>query len=762
MTELRMMELLGGIDPELLRHANAPVPAWKKPKFRAVLLVATVALLLAASMLIAPLAVAISYINAHPELDGGLVFAIDAMLEDENHFLNQILPDGVKNTLGSVFDALKGEKDEDPDESESETESEMEVPPASEGLLYEKLEYPDQTVYFVVGMGTCTDTTIVIPSMYQGCPVWEISECAFKDCTQITEVYVQEGIQYIGLDAFANCTSLSAIHLPASLKSATSGYVYDPQGTFFGCPLESITLDPGNEVFVVEDGCLIDDSDLSGNYRTVIAACHNAKIPMPKNYISIVIAPGAFSASAGITQLDLSPMYSLSTNAFAGCPDLTIVSLTGLSAIGFSNCTSLQSVTIQKSDWEYEQDNALHVITKAFKNCSSLTSLTLPANLTSIQADAFVGCSSLKEITFTGTMADWRKIELYDGWNNGLEDYVIRCTDGNIGDLVNEFGQDQFAFELNTDGQGYTLTGIVSAASSDIVLPDQHQGLPITAIGASAFYAWADLTSVIVPDSITVIGNRAFMDCTSLKAVTLPAQMQEIGAYAFKGCTALERIVIPEGITEISNYCFENCSSLQEVILPDSLIRIKKYGFTNCAALKEIAFPDGMSAIGTYAFSNCQSLESLVLPNSITSLGTHAFASCTALKYVDLSDGLNTISEGAFYFCVSLTEVVMHEGLGAINKDAFYLCRALVHMQFPENLKTIQQNAFYGCEKLESVYFGAKLTKLEEDAFKDCKALISITYNGTQEQFREACEVNWISGNYQDRIYTYLAETVTE
>ena len=769
MKELQLIEMMGNVDEALLLRANAPVPLWSKPRFRAAFASALVAALLAITIIASPLAVVITYGSTHPEIKGGLIYVMDAMIKDEDHFLSSLLPKGIKNTLGSVFDALTGGDDEGGNESEteiggeseseSETESRDEMPPASEGLLYERLEFPDQTVYFVVGIGSCTDTTIVIPSTYEGCPVVEISIQAFSDCAQITEVYVSEGIERIGLDAFANCTSLTAIHLPASLKTFDYGYLSKPQGTFFGCPLESITVDPGNKVFVVENGCLIDDSHLSGNYRTVIAACHNATIPIPESYISIYIAPGAFSATAGITQLNFSPMYSLSTNAFAGCPDLTNVTLTGLSAIGFANCTSLQSVTMLKSDSEYAQYNALHVHTKAFENCSALTSLTLPANLTSIESDAFVGCTSLKEITFMGTMADWSKIELYDGWDNGLENCAIRCTDGNIGALVNGNAQDQFTFELNKDSQGYTLTGIVSARSSDIVIPAEYEGLPVTAIGSSAFYAWTDLTSAIVPDSVTVIGSKAFMDCTALKAVTLPAQMQEIGSYAFNGCIALESIVIPEGITEIANYCFEGCSALQEISLPSSLIRIKKYGFSNCDALKEISLPDGMNALGTYAFSSCTNLESVALPDSITSIGTYAFSSCTNLKSIDLPDNMNTISEGTFYFCISLSEVTLHEKIGLISKSAFFSCRSLVHMQFPENLKTIQANAFASCEKLESVYFGAELTKLEEDAFADCKALISITYNGTKEQFREACEVNWISGNYNGRMYTYLAET---
>ena len=48
----------------------------------------------------------------------------------------------------------------------------------SEGLTYELNSQRDG--YIVTGMGTCTDTRVVIPSTYKGLPVMSIAKGAFQ------------------------------------------------------------------------------------------------------------------------------------------------------------------------------------------------------------------------------------------------------------------------------------------------------------------------------------------------------------------------------------------------------------------------------------------------------------------------------------------------------------------------------------------------------------------------------------------------------
>ena len=67
-----------------------------------------------------------------------------------------------------------------------------------------------------------------------------------------------------------------------------------------------------------------------------------------------------------------------------------------------------------------------------FYSCTELTSIELPASLTEIEYNAFYGCSGLTSITFKGTKEQWGAIEKESGWNYGMGNYTIYCTNGNI------------------------------------------------------------------------------------------------------------------------------------------------------------------------------------------------------------------------------------------------------------------------------------------------------------------------------------------
>lgn len=66
-------------------------------------------------------------------------------------------------------------------------------------------------------------------------------------------------------------------------------------------------------------------------------------------------------------------------------------------------------------------------------DCGGLTSVTIGNNVTSIGNGAFGGCSGLKNITYTGTIADWKNITKGINWNYEVPtDCIIHCTDGDI------------------------------------------------------------------------------------------------------------------------------------------------------------------------------------------------------------------------------------------------------------------------------------------------------------------------------------------
>lgn len=172
---------------------------------------------------------------------------------------------------------------------------------------------------------------------------------------------------------------------------------------------------------------------------------------------------------------------------------------------------------------------------------------------------------------------------------------------------------------------GYSVTGY-EGTPTVVVIPDTHEGLPVTSIWDSAFESCDSLTSVTIPDSVTSIGGSAFYNCNSLTSIVIPDSVTSMGSGAFSGCGSLESITIPfVGATKdgTSNthfeYIFGASSSGSNHYVPTSL--------------KEVIITGGTS-IGWYAFSGCTSLTSVTIPDSVTSIWDYAFRNCTSLTSV--------------------------------------------------------------------------------------------------------------------------------
>ena len=181
--------------------------------------------------------------------------------------------------------------------------------------------------------------------------------------------------------------------------------------------------------------------------------------------------------------------------------------VTSIGKYAFRDCTSLTSVTIPSS--------VTSIGSYAFEDCTSLASVTIPSSVTSIGSYAFSGCTSLASVTNSSGVTS-------------------------IGD--------------------YAFSGCTSLASVTI-----SEG--VNSIGDYAFYKCTSLTSVTIPSSVTSIGDHAFYFCTSLTSVTISEGVTSIGHAAFWVCTSLASVTIPSSVTSIGQYAFGDCTSLVSVYI---------------------------------------------------------------------------------------------------------------------------------------------------------------------------------------------------
>lgn len=204
---------------------------------------------------------------------------------------------------------------------------------------------------------------------------------------------------------------------------------------------------------------------------------------------------------------------------------------------------------------------------------------------------------------------------------------------------------------------------------TDVEIPSEIDGLPVTKITDMAFYGDSDITSITISDSVTEIGHGAFTGCNGLTSVTIPDSVTVLGYSAFSDCKNLTSVTLSDNITNLE-LTFNNCSSLTSVNFPAALKTIGQKTFVN-TALTEIVIPDGVTEIGGHAFESCESLTSVTIAGSVEKIDGWAFDGCSNLSELTLSEGIKTIEMAAFQSCAALKEVVIPESVETVVMSAF-------------------------------------------------------------------------------------------
>ena len=366
----------------------------------------------------------------------------------------------------------------------------------------------------------------------------------------------------------------------------------------------------------------------------------------------------------------------------------------------FFGCSNLESVTFA------EGSELTSIGDYAFYECSSLTSIEIPAGVTSIGSSAFSGCSNLNTVYYAGSIEDWFDIEFSGALSNPL-----------------------------INGAGLYIGGELV---TEVVVPES-----VTAIGDYQFYRYTSLTSITIHSVVTSIGRYAFQNCSSLTDVSFAegSQLTSIGSYAFSDCSNLTSIEIPAGVTSIGGSAFYRCSSLRSVTFAEGsqLTSIGSSAFYGCSNLTSIEIPAGVSELldglnGSGVFSGCSNLESVTFGegSQLTSIRGYAFYDCSSLTSIDIPAGVTSIGEYAFSGCSSLTTVSFAEGnqLTSIGAGAFSRCSSLTSIEIPAGVTSIGRSAFDGCSSLTYVSFaeGSQLTSIGSYAFYGCSNLTDVSF----------------------------------
>ena len=289
---------------------------------------------------------------------------------------------------------------------------------------------------------------------------------------------------------------------------------------------------------------------------------------------------------------------------------------------------------------------------RAFKECSQLTDITYPKNITKISDWAFYG-TGLINIIIPNTVT---YIGISTFCDCASSEYI------NIPNSIQFMGER--AFGHATQGEIYIDCDIPSVASD----------------WTESAFAWSHISKITIGRNVKFIGDYAFVECNQVTTIVYEDgnKLEHIGKGGFGGCPLVEEMPIPESVEFIGEYAFSLCSNLKTfkmvgsgngkyivrgngALYDDTNLALVRYPPKNEAETYEIEmFRD---SIAPAAFRDCNNLKTIQLPtrylNNKMRFGAASFCDCKNLKTVEnFSLTGITVLNGLFRGCEKLTSIV--------------------------------------------------------------------------------------------------------
>lgn len=365
-------------------------------------------------------------------------------------------------------------------------------------------------------------TKITIPGS-----VTTIYYLAFKGCTSLTSVIMEKGVLVIGGNsngstgsgAFENCTALEDVVVPSSITTIHAS-------AFRNCS--------GLKRFTIQATVLPE----TGTKAFQNASVSEATLYVPEKSIEKYRAAEPWSTFGTIKTLEEggseqgvypSSSYELSSDGkkllkWIGTEteidfgiDPVLAKVTAIGERAFFYNEYVEKLTLNEGITSIEND--------AFHGLSKLTTLSLPATLTSMGTYNFTACKSLKDISVAGGNT------------------VYSASDGVL-------------FMKEGDGLQIVICG--GAKTGEYIFPSN-----VKSVGFNAFYFCDWISSVVVNEGLERIEDQGFYDCDNLKEISLPEGFVSIGNYAFTDCISLENIQLPSTINKIGAGAFLRCTAIK-------------------------------------------------------------------------------------------------------------------------------------------------------------------------------------------------------
>ena len=495
------------------------------------------------------------------------------------------------------------------------------------------------TTITTIGKGALSNINIATLDLRGMTSLQRIETEAFKNNTTLKKVILPSSVNYIGISAFAGCTSLASFIIEkadnqeltiAEFAFKNTGiYTVDlsgiettiQDGAFYLC--KKLTYanvgsvqEMGKYVFaatpkltsvVFEEGSVDLGTYTFAPITTSSTTYYHAslkKVTIPSTITEIKEYTFAYCSALTLSESALENVKTIGDLAFASCTSLSSLSLDKVEKLAYAAFaeSSIQKVSLNRNMTSGE----LTIGELAFYQCEYLTTCLLPTNsnvTVKIEKGAFYQCKEL--VVYSKTTSRMSPFQMF-----------------------------------TPSTPSYTEKGI---NFDRVVL-----------IGDYAFTSCESLTTANLP-ACKEIGYAAFAECEELKTVTIPV-VETIEAAAFYD-TAITELTIPNTIQSIGQAAFCNTD------VAISLDSTKDYSSSNIVIDEQkggnvvyIKQKDNTYMLIYYPKAVKVSEYTILANTSI--IGEYAFVGNESLESVIMQDGIKAVGHGAFYGCESLSNVI--------------------------------------------------------------------------------------------------------
>lgn len=220
--------------------------------------------------------------------------------------------------------------------------------------------------------------------------VTDIGDWAFSSCSSLTRINIPNSVTSIGSYAFQSCSSLMQINIPDGVTSI--GWA-----AFEGC--SSLA-----EITIPESVTNIEHHAFSncGALKEITVAVGNSVYDSRENCNAIIETNTNTMLIGCKNTIIPNSVNCIGSTAFRDCGSLTEISIpegiTSIESYAFSGCSALTEINIP--------NGVISIGYNAFSGCSALTQINIPESVTSIGYDAFLGCKNLVIQTIRNSFAE--------------------------------------------------------------------------------------------------------------------------------------------------------------------------------------------------------------------------------------------------------------------------------------------------------------------------------------------------------------------